>query len=184
MHKRIILFLLLGLINTCCLAQKVSDQHLYNIIVEKPEDDSTHIHFEIVIEDSENEEGGTFRTDSIDEFIQSLLQDVSSLPDEKNNILIYIHGMFGSNRWTYNHVLGMLYKAFIHPEVSDISRILSVKWPGNNVEYKDNKARVPLIADELNKILLEIVRQVQLVDIFNPFFSTEFDLIAHSLGNE
>lgn len=184
MLKWFILILATGLFPGTGVTQQFTDQVLYNIIIDKPEEERTKIHFEVVIEGSENKKGRTIRMDSKDEFIYHLLEDISSLPDERNNILVYIHGMFGSNRWNYSHALGMLYKAYVIPEVSNISRILSVKWPGNSLEYKDNKARVPLIADELKNILIDIIRQVQLVDILNPTFSTEFDIIAHSLGNE
>ena len=165
-------------------AQQVEDQILYNIIIDKPDGDSINIHYKIVVEDTDQEKGFTVNTDSGTEFVHYLLEDISSLPNNRNNILIFLHGMFGSNRWTYKHVIGMLSKAYVYPENSDISRILSINWPANNVEYKDNKARIPRIAEELKTVIVDIVRQVQLVDIFNPTFSSEIDIIAHSLGNE
>ncbi len=159
------------------------DEIRYNIIVEKPEKENANIRFELIIE-PEDGDRQKFETLSVDTFIQLLVKDITRLPDSKNNVLCYIHGMWGGNRYNFNHAMGLMTSSYLDHKDSDIGRILSVKWPGNSLEYKDNKARVYKIADELSEVLVHVIRSVQLADLFTPKFNMDFDLMAHSLGNE
>lgn len=159
-------------------------QILYNVIVSKPEGDSIPIKYEIVIKDLKTGKKNYVHPNNIEAFTNYLITDLSQHPEEKQQLLCYIHGMFGSNRWNFNHAIGLLLNAFVDQPGSDIACILAVKWPGNGMEYKDNKSRVYKIDKALSTTLSTIIRRVQLVGFFNHGMKSEVDLLAHSLGNE
>ncbi|NNE26016.1 MAG: alpha/beta hydrolase, partial [Saprospiraceae bacterium] len=177
----IVLFFLLS--SNALIAQSEFDIE-YNIKVDKPKDGVATLSYEIKKHHRYEDYNQKIETMSIDTFLKYLLYDISQLPDHKNKVLLYIHGMWGSSPWNFINSMGMIERAYLENRDSDIARIISMKWPGNNMDYKDNKSRVYQIADEIAPVMIQLIRTFQIVDIFNPNFDTHMDLICHSLGNE
>ena len=156
----------------------------YIIKVDKPKDGVAELSYEIKKHHRYENYDEKIKTTSIDTFLKYLLYDISVLPDHKNKVLLYIHGMWGSSPWNFINSMGMIENAYLENRDSDIARIISMKWPGNNMDYKDNKSRVFQIADEIAPVMTQLIRTFQIVDVFNPTFDTHMDLLCHSLGNE
>ncbi len=120
-----------------------------------------------------------------DSFMMLLLSDLHSQVAEKNQILFYVHGMWGGTRVGFTKAYGLMTKNYLNAEDSDIARIVSLKWPGNDMEYKTNKERLYRLAPFLGEELFIFIRRFQLLQIAtNGKVVFELDMLAHSLGNE
>ena len=137
MYRFCILFFLLPIAG---FTQDLFDQNVqYNIVVDIDEDTSIQVHYEVIFTDKKRKDRKYFETTSQDSFLLILMEDLEQLDADKNKILFYVHGMWGGRRMNFNHAYGLMTKAYLnHPE-SDIARMLSLKWPGNKPEYKENK---------------------------------------------
>jgi len=166
-------------------AQPSSEIHKqFNVIVTSESENTFELIYEIKSRKDENSDIKIYQTESQDSFILHLIGDIKSFPKNKSQILFHIHGMWGSRKSNFINAYGLLYEYLILPEESDMARILSIKWPGNKPEYLTNKFKVIEIGDEMQKLFVQLIRKIQLADKFLFNFSTDFDLIGHSLAGE
>lgn len=123
-------------------------------------------------------------TESRDSFLVWLLEDLSGFDEDKRQVLFYVHGMWGGQKGPFNRAYKLLSTHFLEAENSDVARIVSLKWPGNDMDYSDNKGRIPELVPVLKEELTALVRSFQLAQWLDPTTDSSWDLLAHSLGNE
>jgi esterase/lipase superfamily enzyme len=179
--EKILVFLLANFLVNCCLAQSdIYDQDVqYNILIDSPQDSIIDVVYEIETTD-ENGENQIYQTASLDSFLIVLHNDMAHQDTSKNQLLFYIHGMWGGRRVNFNKAYKLLSNAYIEHEDSDIARIISLKWPGNKMEYKENKKTLYSISDTIAEVFLEFVEAANLG--FDK--GSRMDLMSHSLGTE
>ena len=179
--EKILALLVAMFLANCCLAQSdIYDQDVqYNILIDSPQDSVIDAVYEIETTDS-NGDSQIYQTASLDSFLIVLHNDMSNQDTSKNQMLFYIHGMWGGRRVNFNKAYKLLSEAYIDHEESDIARIISMKWPGNKMEYKENKKTLYSISDTIARIFLDFVEGANLG--FEK--RSRIDLISHSLGTE
>jgi len=122
---------------------------------------------------------GSYRTASLDTFVLLLKNDIANFPTGKENILFYIHGMFGGQVLNYKSTLVDFRLRYIDPPASDMSRIVGYRWPGNSLDYPKCRDNAHAIAEAMNENFREILNHITAE---SP--STSVNVIAHSLGSE
>jgi len=178
----VILFSFLGFLNIH--AQDLFDQNVqYNIIVESPQDSVIEVSYEVYFTDQEDNQQ-FFITDSQDSFLLILLNDIAKLDQDKNKLLLYIHGMWGGRRQNFKRAYKLMRVGYLDDPNSDIGRMISLKWPGNKMEYRRNKRTLYSIDKQIAELTFDFVRKLQTIDWLSSRFKTHVDVIAHSLGNE
>lgn len=166
------------------ISQDLFDQNVqYNIIIESPEDSEIDVSYEVYFTDQE-ENNQFFQTTSQDSFLMILLNDIATLDKDRNKLLLYIHGMWGGRRQNFNRAYKLMRTGYLEHPDSDIGRMISLKWPGNKMEYKRNKRKLYTIDKQVADLTFDFVRKLQTIDWFSSKFETHIDVIAHSLGNE
>lgn len=132
------------------------------------------------IKDSHN----NFETKELSVFTSKLFDSLNSLPENKNQPLFYIHGMWGGRRFAFNRTFNMLDDFYLSNSESDVGVIVSLIWPGNKMDYKVNKDKLyniaPQISDWFHKFLFTF-HYFNHVDSDSEY---KLDLLAHSLGTE
>ena len=123
-------------------------------------------------------------TTESDSFLLWILEDISSLPNDKKELLFYIHGMWGGRKSNFRRAYNMMEEQYINNPGSDIARIVSLKWPGNDFDYKKNKSRVYALAPFIEEEIVPLVRKLQLMGYIALEGKIHTDMIVHSLGNE
>ena len=119
-----------------------------------------------------------------DSFVYWILEDLAHGQDGKSEILFYVHGMWGGQNSNFRRAYYLLDEHLVQPETSDIARIVSLKWPGNDFDYKKNKKRVYSLAPFLAGELTAVIRNLQLKTYVTQGKEAAIDMVAHSLGNE
>ena len=162
--------------------QSLDSRIQYNIIVESESDDSSiAVSYEIIdLMDKSNSKS----VDSIDELMRSLFQDLNKQPLEKQQVLFYVHGMWGGKRFAFNRTYKMIEKMYLEDSSSDIARIISIKWPGNKMEYKINKKKLYEIDQEVTRILNDFFQSFYFFRFAYDMNNVALDMLAHSLGTE
>ena len=122
-------------------------------------------------------------TASVDTFLSWIYLDQQSFED-KSEILLHIHGMWGGRRPNFNKAYKLMHEFYVQHEYSDIAHIVSIKWPGNRFEYALNKETIHKIKQESKDMLLTFMKKYYLYQYFFKRSNTRMDLIAHSLGNQ
>ena len=155
----------------------------YNIVIESPEDSVIEVSYEVLFENADSD-SESYVTASQDSFLMVLMQDLTIQPKDTSQILLYIHGMWGGRRINFNKAYKLMHRSYIENEKSDIARIISLKWPGNKQEYKQNKKRLYSISDQIAEILMGFVTDLNFELSNNTLHDIQLDLLAHSLGTE
>ena len=176
-----IITLILFLFISSALHAQVHKQ--FNIIVNK-NDSVVNISYELKFLDNELKELNSLITADQDSFIVWLLTDLKDLPQSRRQLLLYFHGMWGSQSFNFNRSYKLMYKWYVQREISDIAHIVSVKWPGNEMDYRTNKKAINIIKNDLQSEMLLLVQKMQLYQLLINDLGSSFDLLAHSLGNE
>ncbi len=166
-------------------AQDLFDQNIqYNIIVDTEDDSTIQVSYEVLFTDKKNRDKKFFETTAQDSFLMILMQDIAQQDQKKNKILFYIHGMWGGRRMNFNHAYDLMSEAYLDHRESDLARILSLKWPGNKMDYKKNKRTLYQTSSQISDLMFSLLRKIQAIDFLDDSYSTGIDMIAHSLGNE
>lgn len=170
-----------------------------NIITARAISDTIHTQFNILLAEHEDEwvfvyerkylnlklkEIHKEHSASMDTFLIWLFKDLNQHDASKNQILFHIHGMWGGQNRNFKRAYKLLNRFYLESEESDISHIVSLKWPGNDMEYKKNKKRIDDISALTKDMLLDLLLRFKLYQYFFSNNKSHVDLIAHSLGNE
>lgn len=124
-----------------------------------------------------------FETSSLDTFCMLMVEDLSHQPVAKQNVLYFIHGMFGGVSMNYTVTQNRLHQYYVDRKKSDIGRVLTIKWPASSKIYKINKRRAKQIASGIGNSLFRINQT--LLDYYQRNeLNLKPDILAHSLGNE
>ena len=154
---------------------------MYFIELSQTSDSSYQLQFQIdIVKDGKEQR---FLTSTLDTFLVILLQDLYQAEEYKNDLLVFIHGMWGSKKMIFRNTVGELMQAYVHPQHSKIKRIISVQWPGNEWSYRKNKEQAELISNELSKVMTQLFRTTQIINHLNYKSSVDVHLMCHSLGN-
>ncbi len=178
---RVITFLICMFFASVTTAQSdIYNQDIqYNILIDSPQDSVIDVLYEI---ETTDKYGDTqlYQTASLDSFLIVLHNDISHQDTSKNQLLLYIHGMWGGRRVNFNKAYKLMSQSYMDHEESDIARIISLKWPGNMMEYRENKKTLYSISDTIAEVFLKFVEGA------NMGFErrSRIDLISHSLGTE
>ena len=174
---------LLFISSLLCTSVQSQDNILFNILVLES-GNNWEIAYEKLLLDKRHRAVKIDRTSERDSFILWILNDRDQLHDSRREMLFYIHGMWGSQPANFRRAYALMHHQYIDSEASDIARIVSLKWPGNDFEYTRNKERLyeisQLIAGELSAFFTRLQFLNWLVNREIP----EIDILAHSLGNE
>lgn len=154
----------------------------YGIEVEI-ENDSVVFSYRVDFHASDTTKKYTYKTDALDTFLIILDRDISLLPDTKNNLLFYIHGMMGGQWLNLKTTASDLTKYYLEPEKSDVGRLLWIRWPGNLPVYAVDKENAEYIAADLSELLVTITDHVTNKETEGGN-NLEVDILAHSLGSE
>ncbi|MBT8232786.1 MAG: alpha/beta hydrolase [Saprospiraceae bacterium] len=152
----------------------------YNVIVNN-DDDKLQFDYEVVDLDDKSK---STTPRNIDEFLVAFFNDISILPADKNQPLFYIHGMWGGKKFAFNRTYKMMEALYLENEATDIARIISIKWPGNNMEYKVNKATLYEIAPEVTEWFSNFLLKFHMYKYVSKSYNISLDILAHSLGTE
>jgi esterase/lipase superfamily enzyme len=179
-------FLLIFLLPLVVSAQPDTDvdRRLYNIVIDKTNDgNGFEITYEVYFEKS-GQRDEFYRTSSLDTFLLVLHDDLRQLDVKKNDLLVYIHGMWGGTNHMFRQASHLMHEAYVdHPDAT-IGRILSIKWPGNTSMYKTNRAAALALAPQLKRVFNKLFRTIQILDYLDYRKDFRISLLAHSLGNE
>lgn len=178
-----LLALILLLLPSVLLTSQIEVSRLqYNIIVEsEPKEESIKTSFEIQNLDDESQ---SQEVSSIQELIGFLIDDLIQLPQEKRQVLFYVHGMWGGKKFAFDRTYKMIENLYIRNEDSDIARVVSIKWPGNKMEYKVNKKKLYQIDQQITNLFQEFLSNFYTFKYLNNLNDVSLDMIAHSLGTE
>ncbi len=163
----------------CAQAKYEKADRSYNIEVSL-EEDTVLFEYEIDFRETDSTSYAYYKTASLDTFLY-LLQKDPAFVENKDDILFYIHGMMGGQKMNLRYTKYDLEEKYIAPENSDIARLITIKWPGNNPVYKIDKGNVYKVADDIAKMLIGFIAQVQSWDGKETI---QFDVLNHSLGCE
>jgi len=178
-----ITFLILSLLSSFFInAQEQTSRLQYNIIVESgPIDDDITTAFEIQDLDDKSKSKSI---KSQQELIAFLFADLAQLPKNKRQVLFYIHGMWGGKKFAFDRTYKMIENLYVNSPDSDIGRIVSIKWPGNKMEYKVNKKKLYQIDQQVTALFQEFFDNFYINKYMSQLTNVDLDMIAHSLGTE
>lgn len=148
----------------------------YTINVELKDDE---VLFEYELYFNTDSEKGSYKTSSLDTFILLLKKDMATFPEGKENVLFYFHGMFGGQILNYKSTLVDFKLRYIDPQVSDMSRVIGYRWPGNSLDYPKCKQNAHAIAEAMNSHFNALVRMIE-----QEASLTSVNVLTHSLGSE
>ena len=175
------------LFSICAFGQEILSDYEslprhYGIEVDLVEDSVT-FEYKVIYTEEDSSKQYIYRTEDIDTFLLLMKRDLKRLPDDKDNVLSYLHGMMGGQVVNMNFTITGLTELYIHPEESDIGRLLWIRWPGNFPVYVRDKENAYAIAEDVAAKLLLINESISKIksDKGTP---VENDFIAHSLGCE
>lgn len=155
----------------------------YNILMIE-QDSGYSLQYERLSYDANPRKGTLTKSSSKDSFLMWLFKDLENLQSGRKELLFYIHGMWGSQRANFQRAYNLMNDQFIKSEDSDIARIVSLKWPGNDFDYRENKERIPKLVPVLQTELVELIRRFQLSWMWIYKERRDWDVLIHSLGNE
>ncbi len=174
------------LLTTCGFGQEFLAEYKslprhYGIEVDLVEDSVTY-EYKVIYTEQDSSKQYIYTTADIDTFLFLIKRDLEDLPDDKDNVLYYLHGMMGGQVINMNFTIIGLTEFYIHPEESDIGRLLWIRWPGNFPAYLKDKENAYAIAEDMSIKLLKINESLSLIKSKNS--PIEIDFMAHSLGCE
>ena len=155
----------------------------------------TQFQYNILIDEEEvvyqiNEMDEKFRVVSdmsyseLDSFVHYLSEDLATRSNGKQELLFYVHGMWGNHGIPFSRSYQNMYKHFISENESDIACIVSLKWPSNDFEYKKNKELVHRLSPKVSAVMEDFFVQLDEINSDNEVKGSGVDMIAHSMGNE
>lgn len=121
--------------------------------------------------------------EDIDSFLYALLGSLYALPDEKDDLLFFVHGMLGSRGDNFENNFDELKSAYLLPRQSPIGKMLMIKWPGNAYSYKQNRKTVGEIKEGLADVLVKLIRRMQILGFMSHEEEHNLHLICHSMGS-
>ena len=154
----------------------------YNVLVES-NDTSWYLTYEKISFDAKSKRVVNHTADQ-DSFLVWLIKDIGVMPIEKRNILWYVHGMWGGQRNNFRRAYKLMNHHLLSNNESNIGQMVSLKWPGNDFDYKQNKKRLYNLAPILEQQFIPLVQRMHVASYFSLGQSMDIDLLAHSLGNE
>ncbi len=163
--------------------QKQASADIYLIDITRS-GDAYNVQFSVQYTEEGTGKRQFFKTADLDDFTGAILADIQAMPDNKNNVLFYIHGMFGSTPSIFERTIGQLNALYSDPPRSDIGKILALRWPGNVWDYSKNKESAEHVAPLAAETLFEIARKIRAASVLNKSYAVTIDLMCHSLGNE
>lgn len=154
----------------------------YNVEVAL-EKDSVTFEYEVLFSATDSTPTSLYTTSSLDTFVFLLKEDLRVMPETKCQLFFYLHGMMGGQKMNFRMTKEDLRDRYITPENSDLSRLISFRWPGNKPIYQVDKDNVFLVAEEMSLKMQEIIESVRAE---NEEGNKEigFDIMNHSLGCE
>ena len=177
-----IIFTIFCILSALILNAQESQRLQYNIIVESEEgSDEVKLSYEILNLDDKS---SSRQVKNAQQFNALLMTDLASCPLNKRQVLFYIHGMWGGKKFAFNRTYRMLEELYLDNKYSDIARIVSIKWPGNKMEYKVNKKKLYQIDNAVTNVFIEFFNSFYTFRHINNLNGVEVDMIAHSLGTE
>ncbi len=163
-------------------AQEKAPRLQYNIIVKsEPKEVNINTLYEI---ENLDDESKSKSLESIQELTAFLFSDLAKLPKQKRQVLFYVHGMWGGKKFAFDRTYKMIENLYLDNPNSDIGRIVSIKWPGNKMEYKVNKKKLYAIDHDVTNTFLEFFNSYYTFRFLNRLNDVNLDMIAHSLGTE
>ena len=105
-------------------------------------------------------------------FMQQLELQLSKLPNDKKDILVYIHGMWGHRTFFHHQVLNSYQKDVLSDEDSSVGIVVSIIWH-SGMNYWTNKDH----AYRVGKYFKPVVENLLAL----PFEEKNF--LCHSMGN-
>jgi esterase/lipase superfamily enzyme len=167
----VLLFLTVGI--------QAQNNYQYNIVLDK---DS--VIYEIKLLDDKLREKELFHYTELDTFVSYLCKDLGMQWEGKQEILFYVHGMWGSQSAMFRKSFTLMHELFLEDPDSDIARFVSLKWPSNEVEYNKNKQTVIDIAPQMAEVFKSFLISYQNYSTLLNGRKVHLDLLAHSMGNE
>lgn len=158
-----------------------SVERSYNIEVKLEEDSLVNFDYRVDFHETDTTAHAVYETSSLDTFLFLLSSDIEKVPDDKRNLLFYIHGFMGGQSMNLRFTKYDLIEKYILPESSDISRLISIRWPGNMPVYKTSKANSVKVAPAVSKQLVQLMNELQSRTEGGPI---QYDILNHSLGCE
>lgn len=138
----------------------------------------------IVYKNDEGEvEYGIKEYDDLNSLLTQLITDVYSLPNNKSDILLYIHGMRGSTNSAYDQIIWQLKENYLNPLDSKIARIVSIWWPSNSMVYDENKRMAEVVSLQASYLIRDFVRRIQIANKITQGEEIRVNVLCHSLGN-
>ncbi len=159
-----------------------SVERSYNIEVELEEDSLVTFGYRVDFHETDTTAHAVYETSSLDTFLFLLSSDLDKVPDNKKNLLFYIHGFMGGQKINLRFTKYDLIEKYILPENSDISRLISIRWPGNMPVYKTSKANAVKAAPALSQKLVHIMNELNSKTTEGS--PVQFDILNHSMGCE
>jgi len=180
--QQIVVFFLLIFSSQQALSQGIYEKapRNYNVEIKLSEDDSIKLDYAIEFLKTDTTDYAIYETSSLDTFLFLMHNDLSLLPESKNDLLVYIHGFMGGQTTNLRYTKFDLQDRYIDPSVSQLGRLLSIKWPGNKPVYKVSKGNISKVAATFADMLVHIITSYQ----DNDNIDTEVSIMNHSLGNE
>lgn len=98
--------------------------------------------------------------------------DFKALPVEKQNILIYIHGMWGHRSWYQNDVINGYYQDVFSREDNPYGMVISLVWH-SGISYWENVDHAYQVGKYFSQVLVEL----------RNWHPLRLDVLSHSMGN-
>jgi len=175
------LFFLLFMINAALGQSKYkSAARTYNIDV-IVKDSTVNFSYLVDFHETDSTDHAIYETTSLDTLLLLLKDDLAEIPDAKRNLLIYLHGMMGGQKLNLHHTKKDLNKRYVEPVESDISRLISIRWPGNTPIYKSNKENIKKVGPDLAKLVSSIISELRTSE---EGLGVNFDVLIHSMGSQ
>ncbi len=166
------------LLSSSAQLQGQNKDRTYIIEVDSTEEAVT-FNYVVNIDNSEIDGVEQFQTSSLDTFLLLLTTDLVAIQNKKS-LLFYIHGMMAGQKQYFAHTIKELNDGYVDADESDIARLISIRWPGNNPVYKKSKKNAHNIAPALAELLATIITECNAALENN----LKMVMLAHSLGTE
>ena len=124
-----------------------------------------------------------FSTFSQDQFLEVLLSDLYRSEPFRNDLFLFIHGMWGSRKMVFRNTVEELLDAYIQPSDSPIKKMISIQWPGNEWSYWKNRTKASNTSELLASELVSMIRKIQIINWMNHKLDINLLMMCHSMGN-
>jgi hypothetical protein len=146
------------------------------------EDGIYQLNYEIELQNDEGE-SIEFSTRSQDQFLEILLGDLYHSEPLKDDLFIFIHGMWGSRKMVFRNTIDELLEAYVKPPDSPIAKVISIQWPGNEWSYWKNRTKASNTSEMLADELVKMIRTIQIINWMNRKLESNILMMCHSMGN-